>query len=73
MPLPGPGEVLVKLSHSGVCHSDLHAMLGEWPWLKISDGQVGGHEGKRKRRKDLIYMLCMLGGLEIADGHEGVG
>jgi hypothetical protein len=22
VPIPGPGEVLVKLSHSGICHSD---------------------------------------------------
>jgi D-arabinose 1-dehydrogenase-like Zn-dependent alcohol dehydrogenase len=38
--------VLVKISHSGVCHSDLHVMLGEWPWLPMADGQVGGHEGR---------------------------
>eukprot|EP00026_Physarum_polycephalum_P012541 Phypoly_transcript_12862.p1 GENE.Phypoly_transcript_12862~~Phypoly_transcript_12862.p1 ORF type:complete len:361 (-),score=48.66 Phypoly_transcript_12862:11-1093(-) len=45
VPIPGPGEVLVKISHSGICHSDLHVMLGEWPWLPMADGQVGGHEG----------------------------
>jgi S-(hydroxymethyl)glutathione dehydrogenase/alcohol dehydrogenase len=27
---PGPGEVLVKTSASGVCHSDLHFMEGKW-------------------------------------------
>jgi S-(hydroxymethyl)mycothiol dehydrogenase len=34
---PGPGEVLVRLIASGVCHSDLHAKLGnfgaEFPYL----------------------------------------
>lgn len=25
-PAPGPGELLVKLTHSGVCHSDLGVM-----------------------------------------------
>jgi len=25
------GQALVKLAFSGVCHTDLHAMLGDWP------------------------------------------
>jgi len=25
-PTPGPGEVLVRLTHSGVCHSDMGVM-----------------------------------------------
>ncbi|MCP1344079.1 alcohol dehydrogenase catalytic domain-containing protein, partial [Halomonas sp. FL8] len=25
VPRPGPGEVLVKIAASGVCHTDLHA------------------------------------------------
>jgi len=28
---PGPGEVLVKISASGICHSDLHIMTGDIP------------------------------------------
>jgi hypothetical protein len=31
VPRPGPGEVLVKLVASGVCHTDLHAADGDWP------------------------------------------
>lgn len=27
---PGPGEVLVKVNATGVCHSDLHIIDGEW-------------------------------------------
>jgi S-(hydroxymethyl)glutathione dehydrogenase/alcohol dehydrogenase len=27
---PGPGEVLVKVDATGVCHSDLHIIDGEW-------------------------------------------
>ena len=39
---PGPGEVLVKLAAASICHSDLHALLGEWGApLPI----VLGHEG----------------------------
>ncbi|KAF4120029.1 alcohol dehydrogenase, propanol-preferring [Geosmithia morbida] len=46
-PNPGPGEVLIKISHSGVCHSDLSVMLNAWPVLPPlpTDAQVGGHEG----------------------------
>lgn len=39
---PGPGEVMVKLEASSVCHSDLHALDGGWPPpVPI----VLGHEG----------------------------
>lgn len=47
MPSPGQGEVLVKLTHSGVCHSDIGVMTNSWKSLPFSTqaGQVGGHEG----------------------------
>jgi propanol-preferring alcohol dehydrogenase len=41
---PGPDEVLVNIKYSGVCHTDLHAMLGDWP-LPTKMPLVGGHEG----------------------------
>jgi S-(hydroxymethyl)glutathione dehydrogenase / alcohol dehydrogenase len=39
---PGPGEVLVEIKAAGVCHSDLHAISGDWP-MKVP--LVPGHEG----------------------------
>ena len=39
-----PGECLVKLEFTGVCHTDLHAALGDWP-LPTKMPLVGGHEG----------------------------
>jgi len=39
---PGSQEVLVKLAASGVCHSDLHALDGEWD---APAPLVLGHEG----------------------------
>jgi S-(hydroxymethyl)glutathione dehydrogenase / alcohol dehydrogenase len=39
---PGPGEVLVELRASGLCHSDLHVMRGDWP---APAPLVLGHEG----------------------------
>ena len=29
---PKKGEVLVKVTATGVCHSDLHFIEGLWPW-----------------------------------------
>ncbi|KAL2180055.1 dehydrogenase-like protein [Thermothelomyces heterothallicus CBS 202.75] len=41
---PGPDEVLVNVKYSGVCHTDLHAMKGDWP-IPTKLPLVGGHEG----------------------------
>ncbi|KAF3936693.1 hypothetical protein ABW19_dt0200519 [Dactylella cylindrospora] len=41
---PGPDEVLVNIKFSGVCHTDLHALHGDWP-LDTKLPLVGGHEG----------------------------
>lgn len=41
---PGPDEVLVNIKFSGVCHTDLHAVNGDWP-LDVKLPLVGGHEG----------------------------
>ncbi|KAK4221142.1 dehydrogenase-like protein [Podospora fimiseda] len=41
---PGPDEVLVNVKYSGVCHTDLHAMMGDWP-IAPKLPLVGGHEG----------------------------
>ena len=46
MPVPEvtPGQVLVKVIASGVCHTDLHAARGDWP-VKPTLPFVPGHEG----------------------------
>ena len=43
VPEPGPGEVLVKVIACGVCHTDLHAVDGDWP-VKPRLPFVPGHE-----------------------------
>ena len=43
-PEPGPGQVLVKIQASGVCHTDLHAADGDWP-VKPEPPFIPGHEG----------------------------
>jgi alcohol dehydrogenase, propanol-preferring len=44
VPEPGPGEALVKVEYSGVCHTDLHAARGDWP-VKPTPPFIPGHEG----------------------------
>jgi propanol-preferring alcohol dehydrogenase len=41
---PGPDEVLINIKYTGVCHTDLHAMNGDWP-LPTKMPLIGGHEG----------------------------
>lgn len=43
VPIPGPGELLVKVMACGVCHTDLHAAEGDWP-AKPSLPFIPGHE-----------------------------
>ena len=44
VPEPGPGQILVRIAASGVCHTDLHAADGDWP-VKPSPPFIPGHEG----------------------------
>ncbi|MBO4208773.1 alcohol dehydrogenase catalytic domain-containing protein [Micromonospora echinofusca] len=44
VPEPGPGEVLVRIEASGLCHTDIHAARGDWP-VKPTPPFVPGHEG----------------------------
>lgn len=44
VPIVGAGQILVKTEACGVCHTDLHAVRGDWP---IQPGLpfIPGHEG----------------------------
>lgn len=44
VPLPGPGQILVKIEACGVCHTDLHAIEGDWP-VRPPLPFIPGHEG----------------------------
>ena len=44
VPIPGPGQALVEIIASGVCHTDLHAADGDWP-VKPTLPFTPGHEG----------------------------
>src|SRR6204780_4195770 len=44
VPVPGYGQVTVKMEASGLCHTDIHAASGDWP-VKPTPPFVPGHEG----------------------------
>ena len=44
VPEPGPGQVLVRIEASGLCHTDIHAARGDWP-VKPVIPLIPGHEG----------------------------
>lgn len=44
VPSVGPGQILVKIAATGVCHTDLHAVQGDWP-VKPNPPFIPGHEG----------------------------
>jgi propanol-preferring alcohol dehydrogenase len=44
VPEPKANEILVKMESTGVCHTDLHAVEGDWP-VKPRPPFIPGHEG----------------------------
>lgn len=46
VPVPAvlPGRILIKVAACGVCHTDLHAINGDWP-VKATLPLIPGHEG----------------------------
>ncbi|HEY5186413.1 MAG TPA: zinc-dependent alcohol dehydrogenase [Actinomycetes bacterium] len=44
IPEPSPGQVLVRMETSGLCHTDIHAAHGDWP-VRPTPPFVPGHEG----------------------------
>jgi len=44
-PSPGNEEALVKITSTGVCHSDVHIVKGDWPKVIPSVPMPIGHEG----------------------------
>ncbi|KAL5359678.1 putative alcohol dehydrogenase [Aspergillus floccosus] len=43
---PGPGQVLVRMLYSGVCHTDYSLCTNSWKApVTVPKGQIGGHEG----------------------------
>ena len=41
-PVPGPGQIVIRVSHCGVCHTDLHTVEGELPLERLP--LIPGHQ-----------------------------
>ena len=41
-PVPGPGQIIIRVSHCGVCHTDLHTVEGELPLERLP--LIPGHQ-----------------------------
>jgi len=63
---PGPDEILINIKYSGVCHTDLHALNGDWP-VPTKLPLVGGHEGAGV----VVAKGDLVEGWELGD-HAGV-
>ena len=44
VPEPGPGQIVVRMEASGLCHTDIHAANGDWP-VTPTVPFIPGHEG----------------------------
>ncbi|MGP7996508.1 MAG: zinc-dependent alcohol dehydrogenase [Streptosporangiaceae bacterium] len=44
IPTPGPGQVVIRVEATGLCHTDIHAAHGDWP-VTPKPPFVPGHEG----------------------------
>src|SRR6266478_892253 len=42
IPIPGPGQVRIKVEACGICHSDMLVKEGHWPGMQYP--RVPGHE-----------------------------
>ena len=45
VPRPGPGEILIRLEASGVCHTDVHVWQGHYRPANPPEPFILGHEG----------------------------
>jgi propanol-preferring alcohol dehydrogenase len=44
VPQPNENQILVRIAATGICHTDLHAVHGDWP-VKPKPPFIPGHEG----------------------------
>jgi len=44
VPVPEPGQVVIRMEASGLCHTDIHAANGDWP-VTPTVPFIPGHEG----------------------------
>ena len=51
----GASDVLIEIKYSGICHSDIHTVRGEWG--DIAYPQVVGHEIGRASCRERVFAV----------------
>jgi hypothetical protein len=49
-PVAGPDEIVVKIEASGLCHTDIHAVHGDWPVKPKLPSRLGTRVSESWRR-----------------------
>jgi propanol-preferring alcohol dehydrogenase len=65
VPEVGPGQALLKVISTGVCHTDLHAAMGDWP-VKPQPPFIPGHEG-------VGYVAAVGSGVSVVKEGDRIG
>jgi propanol-preferring alcohol dehydrogenase len=65
VPEVGPGQALLKVVSTGVCHTDLHAATGDWP-IKPQLPFIPGHEG-------VGYVAAVGAGVSVVKEGDRIG
>ncbi len=73
---PRPGEVAIKITHCGICHSDLHQVRNDWgntqypcvPGHEVSGVVTAVGEGVEKfKAGDRVGVGCMVNSCQVCD------
>ncbi|GAA3500020.1 cytochrome P450 [Streptomyces prasinosporus] len=51
VPEPGPGQVLIRVRASGICHNDVWLTDGHFPFPPVRPGRGRARGGRRRRRR----------------------
>ena len=65
IPEVGPGQALLKVISTGVCHTDLHAVTGDW-LIKPQPPFIPGHEG-------VGYVAAVGSGVSVVKEGDRIG
>ena len=49
VPIPGAGQVLVRMEACGLCHTDIHAAHGDWP---VKPSRRSARARRRRNRRE---------------------
>jgi len=71
-PTAGPGEIVVRIEASGLCHTDIHAAHGDWP-VKPSPPFMRGARDECSRHLATLPRpwICGFSAATLRGDHDG--